>query len=162
MQTRASFCAMRPRTICRLNSPSTCSMWRTGVANVPRARQFTAHTGRRMSLGRWDGVYARTDYSRRHAAPETRQYRYQVVLRPMQTELVNRCWTQSGRPHLANAMSQPIRAFSNRQRRHSTLDHQTPVVYDRVCSFRPTVAAVQPNHRRLLNGGNSSSMGASG
>ena len=57
----------------------------------------------------------------------------------MQTELLNRRRTWDSRTQLANAMFEWIEVFYNRQRRHSTLDYETPVDYDR---NRPTALAV--------------------
>jgi putative transposase len=55
----------------------------------------------------------------------------------------------------AHAMFEWIEVFSDRQRRHSTLDYKTPVDYDRTRPTAPAVAARQPNPGCLLNGGNS-------
>ena len=59
----------------------------------------------------------------------------------MQTELLDRRQTWDSRTQLANAMFKWIEVFSDRQRRHSTLDYKTPVDHDRTRPTAPAVAA---------------------
>ena len=59
----------------------------------------------------------------------------------MQTEPLDRRRTWNSRTQLANAMFEWIEVFSDRQRRHSTLDYKTPVDYDRTRPTAPAVAA---------------------
>jgi transposase InsO family protein len=59
----------------------------------------------------------------------------------MQAELLDRRRIWDSRTQLANAMFEWIGVFYNRQRRHSTLDHKTPVDYDRTRPAAPAVAA---------------------